>query len=40
MPNGFSTSEEPQELVHLRLSNPERQRNQATTLGAATTLGY
>ncbi|XP_019105569.2 MADS-box transcription factor 23 isoform X2 [Beta vulgaris subsp. vulgaris] len=39
MPNGFSTSEEPQELVHLRLSNPERQRNQATTLGAATTLG-
>ncbi|XP_021837973.1 MADS-box transcription factor 23-like isoform X2 [Spinacia oleracea] len=35
--NGFSSREDAQELIHLRLSHPEKHRNQA--IGATTALG-
>ncbi|XP_021747859.1 MADS-box transcription factor 23-like isoform X2 [Chenopodium quinoa] len=37
MPNGISTRGDPQELIHLRLSHPQRHRNQE--IGETTVLG-
>ncbi|XP_021731098.1 MADS-box transcription factor 23-like isoform X2 [Chenopodium quinoa] len=37
MPNGLTTRGDPHELIHLRLSHPERHRNQA--IGETTVLG-